>query len=86
MPHVFAAALLAYQAEAALRGRCVTDEEIEAVDARVEEKFDAMLATPARTPTNAAAKGRAILSEWGETGEVRCDLVEALIADVATLH
>lgn len=86
MPHVFAAALLAYQGEAALRGRCVTEEELYAVDSRVEQRFYEMVRTPARNAPNTVAKAKAMVAEYGETGELRTDLVEVLIGDVAALN
>lgn len=82
MPHVFLEALTAYQAAARKRVPVTND----AIESSVDALFWRMVNTPPRTVGNLIAKGRAMLGEYGETGELRTDLVGVLIDDIQTIN
>lgn len=82
MPHAFAAALSDYRHASQARAHAPTEE----AEAHVDDLFWRMANTPARTSPNLALKGWTMLAEYGETGELRTDLIELLLEDISTLN
>ena len=62
-----------------------TDREVEEGDRIAAPLFETLIETPAPTPGMIVAKGELLLKEYGETGLVERELVEALIEDVRRL-
>jgi hypothetical protein len=75
---------LAYTAMAALRHKGMDDSEIAAVESLIHPSFEALLATPARTPEELAGKAEAIVSEFTPL-DVPVNLLSILAAELRGL-
>lgn len=77
----FERAFATFQAMLVLRA----EHRSEAMEYLADREFWRLAATPPSTIAGAIRKGRAFLAEYGETGELRTDLVERLLEDVEAL-
>ena len=75
-------AYAAFAAAAALRNLVQTDDDVDAIDAIVEPRFQAMLDAPARGLHDVADKAEAIIAEYGQCDAIPTDMVMALLRDV----
>ena len=71
-----------YGAAAGLRALAQTDDDVDAIAALIEPRFEAMLAAPARGLHDIADKAEAIIMEFGECDAIPTDTVMALLRDV----
>lgn len=75
-------AYAAFAAVSALRNLAHTDDDVDAIAALVEPRFQAMLDAPARGLHDIADKAEAIIAEYGQCDAIPTDMVVALLRDV----
>lgn len=77
--------LKAFSLASSLRHPGMSDDQSERVEALVDPAFDALIAEPARSPSEVLSKAHAILVEYRGLDEIPAHLFAAIVGDLASV-